>query len=236
MTRTGFRPGIGPTLWFLIALAILVGLGFWQRGRHAEQQALLAEARARLALPPADLLEAMAQPEAFAWRRVRAKGTYAVEETVLLLDRRKQGTGSLVITPLRVAGLRGPDGRAAAILVVRGWIPAQEEEPFLQTEVRHAPVELLGSLLPLEDEPAAPPPSRKRRRFLAFNFPAHRGQVPFPLVPALLKRGDQADGDLPQGKWALPRARVDHEAYAWTWFLLAGTLAVVFVAASFRRR
>jgi surfeit locus 1 family protein len=237
MEASPFRPAAGPVLWFLIALAILLGLGFWQIGRHREKQALMAEARARLALPPADLLEATAQPGAFAWRRVRAEGIYAPEETVLLLDRRREGKGSLVITPLRVEGLQAPDGRAAAILVVRGWIPSNAEEAFLERDARRGgPAEVLGSLLPLEDAPAGPPPSRPRRRLLAFNFPTLRAQVSMPLVPALLKRGDREDGDVPRGEWALPRARVDHKAYAWTWFLLAVTLAVVFTAASLRRR
>jgi surfeit locus 1 family protein len=234
--RPAFRPAAGPVLWFLIALAILLGLGFWQIGRHREKQALMAEARARLALPPVDLLEAVAEPEAFAWRRVHAEGIYAPQETVLLLDRRREGKGSLVITPLRVEGLHASDGGAAAILVVRGWIPSNAEETFLERDARRGPAEVLGSLLPLEDARAGPPPSRTRRRLLAFNFSALRAQVSMPLVPALLKRGDREDGDVPRGEWALPRARVDHKAYAWTWFLLAVTLVVVFTAASLRRR
>jgi surfeit locus 1 family protein len=235
MPRCRFHPPLAQTFWAIAGFLVLVNLGFWQIRRLHGKQALIAEAKARLALPPVPLSQALARPDAYAWRRVRATGTYALGETVLILDRRDQGSGSRVVTPLLAEGLRAPDGRPAAILVDRGWISFRDEPKYPDQDARRGRVEVVGSLLPLDDEPVPPGRHEKHRRLFILRLAALRAQVPFPLVAAVIQRGDVRDGDLPRGAWAIPIMRVDHRQYAITWFLLAATLAGVFVAANLKR-
>ncbi|OGP84521.1 MAG: hypothetical protein A2Y95_11100 [Deltaproteobacteria bacterium RBG_13_65_10] len=230
MRRYRFRPPFTQTLWATVGFLVLVNLGLWQIRRLHAKQTLIAQAKAGLVLAPVTLAEALSDPSAYAWRRVRAQGTYALDETVLVLDRRDEGSGSRVITPLMVKGLRAPDGRPAAILIDRGWISFRDEPEFPDRDLRKGRVEVIGSLLPLADDPAPPGRHEKRRRLFILRLATLRAQVPFPLVPAVIQRGDIADGDLPRGAWAIPVTRVDHRQYAITWFLLAATLVGVFVA------
>lgn len=242
-----FRPRLVPALFVIAGLVILMNLGFWQLRRLHEKERLIALATARLALAPVSLTEAMALPDAFAWRRARAEGVYVPEETVFIFERRPPaagprgrlvdagGDGYHVITPLRAEGLRAADGRPAAIIVDRGWIPDGDQAGFLAKDPRRGPVEVVASLVPLEDDPAATRPGKKHRLFVALKLSAFRAQMPFPLVPALLRRGPAQDGDIPLGEWAMPVLRVDHLQYAWTWFSLAAVLVVTFVVGSTKR-
>jgi surfeit locus 1 family protein len=242
-----FRPRLVPALFALAGFAILLNLGFWQLRRLHEKEHVIALAKARMGLEPVPLEVAMARPEDFAWRRVRARGAYAREETVFVFERvppRPKAGGNLldpggdgyrVVTPLRAEGLGAAGGAAAAILVDRGWIPERARAEFLSRDPKRGRVEVVASFVPLEEERLPPRSAEKHRLFSVLRLSSLRAQVPFPLVPALLRRGDAPDGDLPRGEWAVPRMRVDHRQYAWTWFGLAAVLAVTFLIGSTKR-
>ena len=239
MGRYAFQPKLVPTLAALAGCAILICLGFWQLSRHEEKQALLALAQTRVALPPVSLEGALARPDAHLFQRVRARGVYLFDETVLVLSRRNFSEGSIVLTPLLAEGLAAQEGHAAAILVDRGWVSAGNEEAILAQHGRSDPVDVIGSLLLLperkDDTGSVSPPTGKRRRWLSLNLPAIRAQAPLPVVKAIIKRGDAEDGDIPEGSWALPTSRVNHLEYAWTWFLIAATLVGVYLSATLKR-
>lgn len=233
-----FRPKLVPTLATLAGLTLLILLGFWQLSRHREKQALMALAVARLAEPPVALADALADPERYAWRRVRARGVYRLDETVLVLSRRPDASGSLVVTPFVAEGLSTEGGAPVAILVDRGWISFRDEEKALAERGERGPVEVLGSLVPVKDEKKArprPASGKNRRRWFKLDVPEIGAQTAGPFLPILLKRGDVEDGDYPEGEWAVPRPRVNHLEYAWTWFLIAGILACVYLSASVKR-
>jgi len=236
-----FRPRLVPTLASLAGCAVLVLLGLWQLSRHREKQDLMALAEARLAQPPVDLADALADPRANAWRRVRARGVYRLDDTILILSRRPDATGSLVLTPLVAEGVAPVGGARAAILVDRGWISFRDEEKALAATGERGGVEVMGSLVPLEEDAPGgpgPPPAKaaeRRRRWFKLDLPAIRAQMAGPLLPVLLKRGDVDDGDYPEGEWAVPRPRVNHLEYAWTWFLMAAILVGVYLSASVKR-
>jgi len=242
-----FRPRLVPAVLVLAGFAVLLSLGFWQLRRMHEKERVIALVKARLSLAPVPLAQAMTRLGDFAWRRVRAQGVYAREETVFVFERRPPppeaggnllapvGDGYRVVTPLRAKGLRVAGGKPAAILVDRGWIPERAQAEFLSKDPRRGRVEVVASLVPLEEEPVPLRSTAKHRLFSVLKLSSLRAQVPFPLVPALLRRGDAPDGDLPRGEWAVPRMRVDHRQYAWTWFGLAAVLAVTFLVGSTKR-
>jgi cytochrome oxidase assembly protein ShyY1 len=112
--------------WALFALAVvLIGyatwwLGEWQFHRLADRKESNQVVRRNEALPPAPVGEVLGvgtpvsdQDE---WRVVRATGTYAVDDTVIVRYRTRDGeSGVDVVVPLVTA-----DG--TALLVDRGWM------------------------------------------------------------------------------------------------------------------
>jgi len=236
-----FRPALVPALAASAGFTLLLMLGFWQISRHHEKQALMALAQARLAEPPVSLAEALADPEAYAWRRVRARGVYHLDDTVLVLARRPDASGSLVVTPLAAEGLPRKNGAPVSVLVDRGWVSFRDEEKALAERGDRGPLEVIGSLVPVSTgalrREVTPPAAaaEKRERWFKLDVPGLEAQIGSPVAPVVLKRGDVADGDYPEGEWALPRPRVNHLEYAWTWFLMAAILAAVFVSAHLKR-
>ncbi|MDP3936844.1 MAG: SURF1 family protein [Deltaproteobacteria bacterium] len=241
MPSLSFRPALVPALASAAGFALLLTLGFWQLSRHHETQDLMTLAQARLAAPPIALAEALADPEANAWRRVRARGTYRLDDTVLVLARRPNASGSLVVSPLVVEDIPRQDGAPVAILVDRGWISFRDEEKALAERGDRGPLDVIGSLVPARargrggDAPSQAAAPEKHRRWLKFDVPGLEAQIGRPVAPVVLKRGDVDDGDYPEGEWAVPRPRVNHLEYAWTWFLTAAILAGVFLSASLKR-
>jgi surfeit locus 1 family protein len=215
-----------PTLFALGAVAGLCALGSWQVRRLHWKQALLAEWNARIDLPPAALEQVLADPEGFQYRRARARGVYETEHTILVEPvARGLLQGARVLTPLRVGG---PEDAGPVILVDRGWIPVGERERFLAGDRGEAPAEVAGLVFALAPGTAAPGSAPSRRaHWLRFD-PTRAAQVselqaqlPYPLSRVLLQRQDAGDDVLPLGGFERPRSRVDHRAYAITWYSMA---------------
>lgn len=115
--------------WLLFALAIVVvacatwWLGQWQFDRLEDRKDSNAVVRANEEKAPAPVADVLAPGEAVAdheeWRVVTATGTYAVDETVIVRYRTRQGASGVdVVVPLVTA-----DG--TALLVDRGWMQTE---------------------------------------------------------------------------------------------------------------
>ncbi len=113
--------------WVLFALAIVVvgygtwWLGEWQFGRLDDRLERNAVVRANETKDPAPVAEVLAPGEPVAadeeWRVVTATGTYAVDDTVVVRYRTRDGVGGVdAVVPLVTA-----DG--TALVVDRGWMP-----------------------------------------------------------------------------------------------------------------
>src|SRR5450830_162308 len=112
-----FRPGLAPTLVVLVLLPLMVGLGFWQLARgHEKQQLVDSYAERRVAEPINSVqLNDMADP---AFRRVRLRGQFDAEHSVLLDNRMRDGrAGVELLQPFhdQASGLW--------LLLNRGWLP-----------------------------------------------------------------------------------------------------------------
>lgn len=112
--------------WILFGLAVVVlaagawWLGQWQFDRLDERRADNAVVRANEAQPPApveDVLRPGAEVrEQDEWRVVTATGEYAVEDTVIVRYRTREGIAGVdVVVPLVTAS-------GASLLVDRGWL------------------------------------------------------------------------------------------------------------------
>jgi cytochrome oxidase assembly protein ShyY1 len=158
--KEALRPRWWP--WHLLVLAVaatFVWLGFWQLDRHGQLQERNALLEARLADAPRPYRQAAGtfDPDAPAgaddgarYRPVVAEGRYAAEHEVLLRGRTLEGApGFHVLTPLIVDG-----GGQRAVLVNRGWIPMQRDDPRLpDASPPEGPVVLEGRLMPEDDPP-----------------------------------------------------------------------------------
>lgn len=133
----------------LVTLVVFVNLGFWQLHRLDERRELNARINDRISAAPLPLGELLARtgddPDALAYRRVRAEGRYQPGEELLTAPRSRDGQpGQQVLTPLLAGG-------GITLLVERGWIPFERSAP--QPETFAAPtgrVAVEGILLPPE--------------------------------------------------------------------------------------
>ncbi len=119
------RPRFWPTVVSVPALALLLGLGFWQIERMQWQDALIEEIRTRGAAPAVALPNSRRIGlEDLIFRPVTVTGRYDWESEFFLLHKVRKGRpGINLIVPLVRA-----DG-AGIVLVDRGWIPLERREP-----------------------------------------------------------------------------------------------------------
>lgn len=117
--------------WLLFALAVVLlataawWLGQWQFDRLEDRQASNAVVRANEAKAPAPVEDVLAPGRPVSsqdeWRLVEATGTYAVEETIIVRYRTREGlSGVDVVVPLVTDD--GP-----ALLVDRGWLQTEAQ-------------------------------------------------------------------------------------------------------------
>jgi surfeit locus 1 family protein len=228
------RPGLAALL--LGAALVTAALGVWQIRRNVEKQAWIEAMRARLAAPPVDIASALADPDAFAFRRVTAEGQLRTEQSVLL-DHESRGVheGVHLLTPL------AREGHERLLLVDRGFLASNEAEEFLRRDRAgsnpHTSVE--GVIRPLSREPLPAtdvPPRSRLLRWNRIHVAALERQLGEPLELALLVRGPQPGVESPVGELPEPASRVDHVQYAITWFAIAAIAAVIAGRELLRRR
>lgn len=116
------------TLLVLLAIAANVALGFWQLGRLQRRHATSAELTARLSAPPVALAGAdvsnAAAIDSLQFRRASVRGTFDVQHEAALVNEVWNGKlGLHLLTPLLVVGT------GEAVIVDRGWIPAEDADP-----------------------------------------------------------------------------------------------------------
>lgn len=118
--------------WLLFAVAIVVlawgtwWLGQWQFDRLEDRKQSNAVVRANEDKAPTPVADVLAPdrrvPPDEEWRVVTATGTYAVEDTVRIRYRTRDGApGVDIVVPLVT-------GDGAALLVDRGWLPTEASD------------------------------------------------------------------------------------------------------------
>jgi len=113
--RRRFRPAIVPTIAAILAVALFVTAGMWQRDRMEQKLLLRAQVDAATARAP-EVLPETGEWTSWRFRPVVATGTFDAARQILLDNKVHDGRpGYHVVTPLVLA-----DGRV--VLVNRGWI------------------------------------------------------------------------------------------------------------------
>lgn len=241
--RLGFlltRRWIALLVVALVVAATCIRLGIWQLDRLEQRRALNERVRTGLAADPVPFDTLPDTPDQ-AYRSVVATGTYDPEHEVLWYGRALDGQpGHHVLTPLVVGADRTGRGEVA-ILVDRGWVPAELGTPPVEQAAPPAgPVTVMGFLIPAGDGGDIVIDRDPSGRPLTVRLPdpaALTGVVGYDLWPLAMQLQEQSPeqtGELPV---TVPPPELDegpHESYAVQWFIFA-TIALVGFAVLARR-
>lgn len=222
-----FRPYPGLTVFVVVMLAILIGLGVWQLQRLQWKLNLIATMNAHMAAAPVPPQTLLALPAAQAqYRRVVLSGHFDNAKEAYLFTTGPGGEPVYhVLTPFHLS-----DG--AVLLVDRGFVPKAKLPPASRLAV-DGPVRLVG-IWRSPEAPGffTPEPDRAHSiwyaRDLAGIASADRVKLAAPVIieadatpnPGGWPKGGQTVIDLPN----------NHFQYALTWFGLAAGLFGVYLA------
>jgi cytochrome oxidase assembly protein ShyY1 len=215
----------------LVVTATCVRLGIWQLDRLEQRRELNDRIRSGLSAHPVPF-DTLASREPY--RAVVATGTYDTAHEIVWYGRALEGhPGHHVLTPLVVGG-DATDATATAILVDRGWVPADADEPPIERATPPAgEVSVSGFLIPtgdgedvvLDRDPSGQPLVVRRPDPATLETPYEL----WPLAMQLEEQSPAQVGDLPV---VVPRPELDegpHLSYAVQWFIFATIALVGFV-------
>ncbi|MGH6902191.1 MAG: SURF1 family protein [Geminicoccaceae bacterium] len=227
--RPRFAPGGWPTVAVLIGLAVLLGLGTWQVERLQWKRALIAQREARLASAPEIL-----PPRSDAWadwdfRPVVVEGAFRhdLEQLfgVAAIDGR---LGHHVLAPLLRRG-------GAAVLVDRGWVPAERAHPAARREGQlTGPVRVTGiARYRGDDRPGWFTPDNRpaQGQWYWYDLSGLETALGLELLPLVIEADSTPNpGGLPQGGQTRTEIVNNHLQYAITWYGLAAGLLGVWIS------
>jgi surfeit locus 1 family protein len=239
-----------PTAFAIAMVAVLVGLGTWQRERLAWKEGLIAALEERVAAAPV----ALPPPAAWAglsaadeYRRVAAEVTFLHDKEAFVytagssLRRDVSGPGYWVFTPARLA--QGGTEQGGIVMVNRGFVPEARRDaatrPQGQVEGR---VEITGALRWPDPVgmfiPAANPSSNQWFSRDPVGIAAAKGlsdAAPFYIE----QEAPEPPGGWPKPGRLYPSLPNNHFGYMLTWYGLAAALVGVcgiFIAGRLRSR
>jgi surfeit locus 1 family protein len=227
---------IEATVFTLVGVAILTGLGLWQLDRRVWKEHLITTVTARLARAPQDLPPRESWPRLVAendeYGRVKFPAEFLAGEEALVYTAGSafrpdvQGPGYWVFAPARLAG-------GSIVLIDRGFVPAERKDP--SSRAQGAPQGIIdivgvmrwpearGTFTPADDpktnvwylrDPQAIAAAKKWDSAAPFYI-----EQEAPVPPGGLPTPGKLAVDLPD----------NHLQYAITWFGLALGLAGVYV-------
>lgn len=221
-----FEPSLVPTLAALCMLSLTIYLGHWQQGRAAEKQAMQIEFERRTAALPVLLGTAISDPLAFKYARAIARGEWVAGGQIFLDNKfHNEAVGFHVITPLKITGTD------RYVLVNRGWVargatyPAPPAIPVPSESVEVEGVLMLPSTRFLELAQS----TVQGNVWQNLTIERYRAASKLDVLPLVLL-AKTADTPLKRVV-ERPDARAEkHTEYMLTWYSLAATVAVLWVA------
>jgi surfeit locus 1 family protein len=224
-----FRPRLGPTLFTIPVVAVLVALGVWQLQRLEWKSRLIAERATAVAAAPVPPPQTLAEARALEFHRVTVEGVFLHDKEILLNAIAAKGdAGFDVLTPLREAAGR-------IVFVNRGFVPTDLKNPARRPAGQLAGTMHVSGLLRV-------PPQEKPGWFIPDNRPDRNAWfwIDLPAMAAADGLSNSApfyiDADAAPNPGGWPKGGVtplalpnDHLQYAITWFSLAAALMVIYV-------
>ena len=239
-----FAPGLVPTLVTAVLLPLLIGLGMWQLGRAEEKRSIEQTVARRIEAPPLEIdagrwksIHRNADLSELAYRRVTMSGRFEGARQYLLDNRTRNGVAGFQVLTAFI-----PGGAAGGVLVNRGWIPLGERRdrspalPVPSTVLR-----VSGAF----DAPRMPPPLLGASGYEQRQWPKivqrvelepMARQLGISLLPqVVLLDPNAAAGFVREWKPYYGISVQRHQAYAFQWFALATTLALIYIVVNLHR-
>ena len=228
-----------PTILVVLGMVLLVRLGFWQLDRLQQKRDFNLLMSERWRSEPLDLTTQSlpADPvelKNLEYRRVAAQGQWDYEHQVLISNQTFQGTaGYVVVTPLVL-------GDDRAVLVARGWIPADEADPahlaqFGETAGLGTTAPIIGLARKSQGLPGggiSTPPATPQREWYRVDVPAIQGQMPYKLEPGYIEQMPEAGrayDAIPIRSEPIALDEGNHLSYAIQWFTFAAVLGFGYI-------
>ncbi len=217
-------------LLVIVAVIVMVNLGFWQLNRLDQRQAFNAVIEERYDLPAEpldDVLRRGVLPDQAAWRPVTTMGNYLPDQALLLVNRSQGGRAGVdPVVPLEL-----DDGRI--LLVNRGFVPLGDETP----PVPATEVEITGRLRPSQERrlgQLSDPAEGVLREVQRLDLDRLAEQFDAELVPMYVDLIESTPAErpgLPQPVAAPVLGEGNHLSYAAQWFIFSVAVAVGWVLA-----
>jgi surfeit locus 1 family protein len=228
-----------PTILVVLGMVMLVRLGFWQLDRLQQKREFNTMMAERWRSEPYNLnTQALpADPagmQELEYRRVAAQGWWDYDHQILINNQTYQGTaGYVVVTPLVL-------GEDRAVLVARGWIPADQVEPAQLAQFDEpATASTSGPIVGLARKSQAMPGGAvstpvavPRWEWYRMDIPAIQGQMPYALEPGYLEQMPEegrAYDAMPIRSEPMALDDGNHLSYAIQWFTFALVLGFGYI-------
>lgn len=226
-----FQPGWKLSVFFLLLLPCLIGLGIWQLQRADEKREILSRVEQRRGESPLALEQLLQRPQP-AFSQVRLDGDYLAEKLVLMDNKIYRGQfGYEAIMPFRAA-------TGELLLVSRGWVAGSlERDKLPMLEPVAGPVELIGEVYQPLGEPftlgSNEIPDGWPKRLQVLNIPGLARVLNEPLYPYVIRLREASPGALEPLWQDINMQPAKHTAYAVQWFAMAATLVVLYFGVGF---
>lgn len=229
MSRSGFRPRLGPTLFTGSAVLLCIALGVWQLQRLHWKEGMIAQREAALAAPPVAPPHTLAEARFLEFHPIIDEGVFLHDKEILVNAIGPEGgAGFDVLTPLRERGGR-------IVFIDRGFVPSELKDPARRRAGEPSGTVRVAGLLRL-------PPDEKPGWFIPDNQPGRNswfwidlgamsaadgliGVAPFYIEADATPNPD----GWPKGRASLPAPPNNHLQYAITWFSLAVAALVIYL-------
>ena len=224
----------------VIMLAILISLGMWQLDRAEQKREIHEKFLQHQSAEIIDLNSehaVRADKSAMLWRNVKVNGTFTDDVHILLDNQVMKGeAGYFVFTPFRFS-----DENIWA-LVNRGWLPAGKDRmisPSFDTNAEEVNIIGVATEVPatglLLGEPAIETMTDNIIRLPHIDLQEIAGLIKQDLFPYVIRlQPESAQGFLRE--WSIPGSGEErHLGYAFQWFALAATLAVIYLVVTIKR-
>lgn len=232
--RLQFEPEWRITLFVLVMVPLMVGLGFWQIQRAQEKTVLAQAWEQRRQQPPSPLAELQGEPAgALAYRPVEFTGRFLQEEYFLLDNRTRAGRFGQ-----EVLGIVQVSGRPLSVIVNRGWLVADPARRALP-EVPEVPgtVALKGYVYVAPGEPYLLAEQEIGGRWpqvvqavqMDKLIPAVAGLTGDPVFPYPVRLAPDSAGALAADWQVVNVSPQKHRAYAVQWFAMAAVLTLFYL-------
>lgn len=233
------RKWILATIFVLAGTALCIRLGIWQLDRLAQRRVFNHQVESMRLMPALDLnQEQPADIARMEWRPVDVQGTYDFANQVALRNQYNGNQyGYHLITPLRFNPSTGSGQAPGAILVDRGWIPADMSSKPADWRQFDEPgkVNISGQLRLGQTKPSfggvadtLPAKGQKLEVWNNADITHIADQIPYPVLPVYVQPNAHPNDTQPPipSQPELDLTEGPHFGYAMQWFTFATILFV----------